>query len=446
MMTLAELANVLGGTLCGVNRAFDKVNIDTRTIDHGDLFFALKGESFDGHDFVEMAVQNGAAAVVVQHEVDAAIPSIVVENTLVALQKLAANWRTHFNIPVIAVTGSCGKTTTRAFLESIFSQQGKTVASEKSFNNHIGVPLTLLKIRDQDQFAILEMGMNHADEITPLSIMAAPSVAIITCVAPVHLEALGSLENIAKAKAEIFDGLKENGTVIINNDDNFADYFKAVAKNKTQLTFGIKNPADVSAKNIRLDEKRNSHFTLCTQQGDIEIQLHLMGEHNVYNALAAATAALTQAVSLQKIKLGLEAVTEIDRRLLELRGLNGAVIIDDSYNANPASVRAAIDILSSRGGESILVLGDMLELGEQKDFYHQQIGQLAQQSGISHLFCYGKLSRFAAESFGANAHHFAEQAELIAALKPLLKAQSTVLVKGSNGMKMNNVVKALVEQ
>jgi len=445
MMTLAELANVVGGILCGVNRPFGNVSIDTRSLEHSDLYIALKGDSFDGHDFVEAAVQNGAAAVMVQHEVDAAIPAILVENTLVALQKLAIDWRKRFNIPVIAVTGSCGKTTTRALLEAIFSQQGKTVASEKSFNNHIGVPLTILKIRDEDQFAILEMGMNHAGEITPLSIMAEPTVAIITCVAPVHLEALGSLENIAKAKAEIFEGLKEDGTAVINNDDDFAEYFKKIVKNKKQLTFGINNLADVTAKNIHLDERRHSHFTLCTKQGEIEIQLALLGEHNIYNALAAAAGAVTQNISLEKIKAGLESVTEIDRRLLELRGLNGAVIIDDSYNANPASVRAAIDILSSRGGESILVLGDMLELGEQKNFYHQQIGQLAQQSGIAHLFCYGDLSRFAAESFGTNAYHFSEQSDLLAALKPLLKAQSTVLVKGSNGMKMNNIVKALVE-
>ena len=232
MMTLAELANVVGGILCGVNRPFGNVSIDTRSLEHSDLYIALKGDSFDGHDFVEAAVQNGAAAVMVQHEVDAAIPAILVENTLVALQKLAIDWRKRFNIPVIAVTGSCGKTTTRALLEAIFSQQGKTVASEKSFNNHIGVPLTIFKIRDEDQFAILEMGMNHAGEITPLSIMAEPTVAIITCVAPVHLEALGSLENIAKAKAEIFEGLKEDGTAVINNDDDFAEYFKKIVKNK----------------------------------------------------------------------------------------------------------------------------------------------------------------------------------------------------------------------
>lgn len=444
MMTLEELANVVGGILCGVNRPFGNVSIDTRTVERGDLYVALKGESFDGHDFVEVAVQNGVAAVLVHKEVDAAVPYILVENTLLALQKFAADWRARFSIPVIAVTGSCGKTTTRALLEAIFSQQGKTVASEKSFNNHIGVPLTLLKMRDSDEFAILEMGMNHANEITVLSTMAQPTVAIITCVAPVHLEALGSLENIAKAKAEIFDGLKDDGTAVINNDDDFAEYFKKAVKNHKQLTFGIKKSADVTAKNIRLDEKRHSHFTLCTKQGEIEIQLSLMGEHNIYNALAAAAGALTQAISLEKIKAGLEAVNVIDRRLLELAGVNGAVIIDDSYNANPASVRAAIDILSSRGGESILVLGDMLELGERKDFYHQQIGELAQRSGIRHLFCYGNLSRFAAESFGANAQHFSEQTALIAALKPLLKAQSTVLVKGSNGMKMNNIVKALV--
>lgn len=444
MMTLAELATVVGGILCGVNRPFNNVSIDTRSLELGDLYIALKGESFDGHDFVEAAVQNGAAAVLVQREVDAAVPYILVENTLLALQKFAADWRARFSIPVIAVTGSCGKTTTRALLEAIFSQQGKTVASEKSFNNHIGVPLTLLKMRDDDQFAILEMGMNHANEITLLSTMAEPTVAMITCVAPVHLEALGSLENIAKAKAEIFDGLKENGTAIINNDDNFADYFRQIVKNHKQLSFGIKKAADVMAKNIHLDEKRYSHFTLCTKKGDIEIRLSLMGEHNVYNAVAAAAGALTQNISLEKIKAGLESVNLIDRRLLELTGINGAVIIDDSYNANPASVRAAIDILSSRGGDSILVLGDMLELGEQKNSYHQQIGELALRSGIRHLFCYGSLSRFAAESFGANAQHFSDQEELIAALKPLLKAQSTVLVKGSNGMKMNNIVKALV--
>ncbi len=443
MMSLSQIARIVGGFKVGSDVTIETISNDTRTLDPGSLYIAIKGDVFDGHDFVEQAALHGAAAACTQEEIETNLPYILVENTRAALKTLAAYWREQFINPVIAVTGSCGKTTTRALLEAIFSLAGKTLASQKSFNNDIGVPLTLLRLETTDQYAILEMGMNHAGELAELTQIVQPDIAIITCIAPVHLAALKTLDNIAAAKAEIFEGLARNGKVIINNDDAYAEYFKKQAAQYAMLTFGIKNSADVMAKNIVMNENHYPSFQLITPSGQIAIDLPLMGQHNVMNALAAATAAVAQQLPLEIIKRGLETAKNVEQRLAEKRLENGALLIDDSYNANPTSVIAALEILAHKQGDSIFVFGDMLELGEAEIQYHTAIGEKAQALGIKQLYCYGDLAQHTAAAYGAKAKHFTNQKNLIAALLPAIAKDATVLVKGSKSMKMNNIVAAL---
>ncbi len=348
------------------------------------------------------------------------------------------------NIPIIAVTGSCGKTTTRAILASLFSQGGKVLSSENSFNNAIGVPLTLLRLRSDYDFAVIEMGANHAGEIAYLTQLVRPTLAIITNAGPAHLEGFSDLQGVACAKGEIFQGLPADGIAIINNDDGFADFWRSLIGGRQLFTFALHHPADVTATQIVVGLDGRSQFHLKLLEESAEVNLPLMGEHNVLNALAASAAALALDIPIESIKAGLEAVAPVKGRLVERRGYKGALIIDDSYNANPSSVVAAIKVLSKREGESILVFGDMLELGIGTEQFHRDVGEEAQRSGITRLYCFGPNSRFAANAFGEHGYHFDTQEKLVEALKQYLHGHITVLIKGSNSMKMNKVTQALL--
>ncbi len=446
-MKLSQAAQALGATLQGDDQTYTGVSIDSRTLQAGELFIALRGPNFDGHDYLQDAADKGAAgAIVSQDQPTTKLPVIKVNDTQQALTDLAIYQHQCFPVPAIAVTGSCGKTTVRALLDSIFSQLGKTLASKKSFNNEIGVPLTLLDLDASYQYAVCELGANHVGEIARLTHMVKPTVAIITMAAPVHIEGFGSLEGVACGKGEIFQGLPADGTAVINHDDQYADYWRKLVGSKKIITFGLSAGSDVSATDIEFTSNSMPRFQLVTLQGAVAVQLNLMGEHNIMNALAAAAAAQAFNCPLEKIKLGLEATTAVGGRLVEKVGFAGATIIDDSYNANPASIRAAISILTSRQGDSILVLGDMLELGEQQDQIHHDIGVAAAEAGVKQLFCYGDLMRHAVKAFGQGGQHFASHAELINALKPSLNQQVTVLVKGSRSMQMEKISNAIMNE
>jgi len=442
MMKLSQIAQILHGQLRGQDAEITGVSTDTRTIQPGQLYIALRGDKYDGHDFIKDAVKAHAAGVIISLEASHSIPTIKA-NTRQALADLARFHRQQFPVPIIAVTGSCGKTTTKALLTTVFAQAGQVLSNINSFNNDIGVPLTLLQLNSEHQYAITELGANHAGEIAFLTHLVHPDVAIITNAAQAHLEGFGDLEGVACAKGEIFQGLGPHGVAIINADDSHAGFWRQLSGSRRIITFGIDHPADVSAKNIHCNATGQAQFELTINNESVPIQLQLMGVHNVANALAAAAAGYALGLSIQAIQKGLGAALAEKRRLIEQPGAEGSAIIDDSYNANPLSMRAAIQLLAQRSGERILVIGDMRELGDKAAEYHQEIGAEAKSSGIQQLFCYGDLSRYAAHAFGKKAHFFADRDQLIQALKLQLNERVTVLIKGSNSMGMDQVVAAL---
>jgi len=446
MVLLSQIAQMLNLQWSGKDVEIRGFNTDSRTIKPQDLFIALPGERFDGHDYLSQVAQAGAAAVITSRDVVTSLPILSVENTYQALFELARQWRMKFKTPMACITGSCGKTSTRALLQNICATVGPTLASEKSFNNEIGVPLTLLRLREEHQFAVLELGANHPGEIAKLVKIAKPNVATITNAGPAHLAGFGNIEGVARAKGEIFRELPEDGFAVINQDDPFADFWRESVREAECLTFGVHQHADIMAANIHFNREFKPSFVLQTPLGHRIVQLQLLGEHSVANALAAAACAYALGISLDHIKQGLETGLAEVRRLNEKRGFANATIIDDSYNANPASVKAAIDVLSKRDGTLVLVLGDMLELGAGSGEWHEKIGQQAQSAGIQHLFCFGDQSQMAAKAFGASAYHFNSQDELVKNLRQILNDQVTVLVKGSNSMGMNKVVEALLRE
>jgi len=447
LKTLSDIASALQTNLHGADRAFTRLVVDSREVKSGDVYIALQGHNHDGHQFIDAAKRQGAVGAIVSKAGSGQFPTIQVSDTHVALMDLARMHRAKMShAKAVAVTGSCGKTTTRALMEAIFAQAGPTLASIKSYNNNIGVPLTLLNLRPEHAFLISEMGANHSGEIAELTHMVKPDVAIITLAAPAHLEGFGSMEGIACAKGEIFQGLTEDGVAVINADDQYARFWTRLAGTKRILTFGLREKADVSAKDIRLHDDGTSSFVLCFENQSVPVHLQLIGQHNVMNALAAAAAGFALDLSALQIATGLSQANTEKNRLVSLSGMNGSRIIDDSYNANPSSMQAAIDVLSNFGGDKVLVMGDMLELGNSMHSYHAQIGKFAKEKGVQQLYCYGPYSRHAADAFGAKAYHFDDQAELITALKKQLHDEVTVLIKGSNSMHMHRIADAITKE
>ncbi len=444
-MKYSQLAKVTNGTLIGADGVFKNIVIDSRAVESGDCFVAIKGEVFDGHQFVADVAKKNVAVVVVSHDVDVTVPVIKVADTRQALKDIARFYRENRSIPVAAITGSCGKTTVRALLENIVKQRGSVLASKKSFNNDIGLPLTLLQLNASHDFAVLEMGTNHPGEIADLTGIAKPTVAVVTMVAPVHIEHFGSVDAIAREKGAIFEGLASDGVAVINADEHYADLWRKMAGHHRVITFGRDKKADVMVRDIQSMPDGQTHFTLELQAESVDINLPLLGEHNVLNAAAAAAMAHAMNIPMRDIQAGLETAEPEYGRLVEKMGLNGAVIIDDSYNANPASVKAAITLLTHRSLQSILVLGDMKELGDHSRAAHEEVGVFAKQAGVKKLFCYGDNTAYTVRAFGQNAQHFDDYQTLINALKQSVTSDTVVLVKGSRSMKMETVVAALVD-
>lgn len=486
-LSLSQIAAVLGVDLIGEDRMFSQVSINTRTMADGDLFVALKGDNFDAHDYVQEAEQKGACGLVVERSCDSLLPQILVSDTRVALGDIAALWSSAFTLPIVAVTGSCGKTTVKEMTAAILGHGFKRkddegyehiLATRGNLNNDIGVPLTLLRLKKTHEAAVIELGANHIGEIRQLVTMVQPNVAIITNVGHAHIEGFGSIEGVAEAKSEIYTGLQCGGTAVINADDAFADYWRAQChelnkncssednetierrKNINQLTFGLDHPADISADYVQVSD--GIEMTLSTPIGKEFVKLRQFGRHNVYNALAATAAAISSGCSLDDVKKGLESFSNVAGRLEQKQGLQGAVIFDDTYNANPGSVRAGIDAIQQISGEKILILGDMGELGSESEQLHYQLGVDAANMGIKKLFTVGELSEQTHNGFQAqvnalaqehaeaegqinNAMHFGDKELLIESVKKHLHNNSVVLIKGSRSMKMESVVSALLE-
>ncbi len=440
-MPLSEASQALSANYIGDDVLLNGVSTDTRSLSGGELFIALRGPNFDGHQFSAQAIDKGVAAMMVDHEIDLAIPQLIVDDTRLAMGQLARVWREKFTIPVLAVTGSNGKTTVKEMLASILSGLGEVHATKGNLNNDIGVPLTLFKLGEQHMSAVIEMGANHAGEIACLVGIAKPDVAMITNAASAHLEGFGSLEGVARAKGEIYAGLSTDGIAIVNADDRFVSLWRELINSQKKIEFGLNAVCDVCAE--FKPGVYNNETLIKTSEGEIKVSLPLLGRHNVMNALAATAAALAVNVPLDIIKQGLENMQPVPGRLQLKPGLHESRIIDDTYNANPASVKAAIDVLQGFSGDHFLVLGDMSELGSGEEALHRQVGQDAREQGVNRLYTLGELAKHAASEFGEHAYSFKAHDSLVAALIKDLHKDTTLLVKGSRRMHMERVVEAL---
>ena len=446
-LRLAQVAAWCGGRLHGDDAGVDAISTDTRTLAADGrrvLFVALKGGNFDGHAHVAAAAGRGAVAAMVAREVDAPIPQIVVADTERALGAFASALQEQRSGKVLAVTGSNGKTSVKSLLLAILSRAGKAYANPGNRNNEIGLPLAVIDAPDDADFAVYEMGAGKPGDIAYLTGIARPDVALVNNIAPAHLERMGSLLGVADTKAAIYDALPADGVAVVNADDAFAPYFIERAQGRRILRFGLDASADITARGIVADAE-GSRFVMATPAGEVSVQLALDGRHNVRNALAAAAMSLGAGASLDAIRDGLGEARAVAGRLVRHRLGNGAWLIDDSYNANPGSLDAAIDTLADAGGEAWLVLGDMRELGDDARALHAAAGRRAKAAGIARLYALGELSVATAEGFGAGARHFDSHQALADALRADLRGGVRILVKGSRGSAMDRVVAALLD-
>jgi UDP-N-acetylmuramoyl-tripeptide--D-alanyl-D-alanine ligase len=450
MMTLADAHALLPGSrLVGdADVRFERVHSDTRTLRAGDLFVALKGEHHDAHQFLGQAGAQGAVGAIASHGLEAAgLPGVQVDDTLRALQDLSAAWRRRFDLPLVAVTGSNGKTTVTQMIASILRAWlgERAFSTEGNLNNHIGVPLTLLRLRAEHAAAVIELGMNHPGEIALLSTLSAPTVALVNNAQREHQEFMASVEAVARENGAVIEALPPNGVAVFPVDDEQAPVWRALSGNRPKLTFASEpGRADVTAEALWA-----GHFwslLLSTPAGAVTVGLRAPGQHNVKNALAATACALAAGAPLSAVVRGLEAFEPVKgRSRAERLTWRGKVVtlVDDSYNANPDSVRAAIDLLAGLQAPRWLLLGDMGEVGARGPEFHAEVGAYARERGIEHVWLAGELTRHAAQAYGAGARHFDAVEALVAALAADAPACGAVLVKGSRFMKMERVVQAL---
>ncbi len=445
---LSDVVAAAGGRLAGDDAAFAGVSIDSRTLERGQLFFALRGERFDGHAFLAAAAERGAAAAVVEKPGDSPLPQVVVRDTQAALAALAGAWRGRSRALVLGVGGSNGKTTTKEMLASILAEAGPTLATRGNLNNHIGVPLTLLRLEPSHRFAVIEMGANHPGEIAALAAIARPAIALVTNAGDEHLEGFGDLAGVAHAEGEMFAALAPDGTAVINADDPFHELWRTMARGARVLRFAIDAPAEARASAIQGLVRRGAfetEFTLTLAGEQARVRLGLAGRHNVMNALGAAAAAHAAGAPLAAVVAGLERVRPVGGRLQLKQGPRGSWLIDDSYNANPSSVRAGIDVLCGLPGEHWLVLGEMAELGGETEASHAGVGDYARRAGITRLFAFGAAARHAVASFGARAAWYDDAGRLADDVGAGLDAGVTVLVKGSRVNRLERVVERLLQ-
>jgi UDP-N-acetylmuramoyl-tripeptide--D-alanyl-D-alanine ligase len=438
-LSLQDIANTLEAELCGADVIISAVTTDTRTLQQGCLFVALKGDRFDGHAFCAQALAAGASALLVSERQPLDCPQLVVADTRLALGRLGALVRDRVQPKVIAITGSCGKTTVKEMCAAILGQCGSVLATQGNLNNEIGVPQTLLRLTPEHQYAVIELGANHPGEIAWTTSLARPDVALINNVAAAHLEGFGSLQGVAQAKSEIFEGLGENGVAIVNADSEFFASWQATLT-RHLVSFALDNPqADIQARDICADELGCHRFTLVTPDGEIAIRLPLPGRHNVGNALAATAATRSLGIALDAIKLGLETMQPVKGRLC-LSHLPGIRLIDDTYNASVESVLAAANTLVAMPGFRVLVFGDMGEMGQEAEAQHRRVGEHVRDLGLDAFYTVGRLSACASQE--ANGKHFADKPALFAALSQLLQQHDDIslLAKGARSARMEEVI------
>ena len=459
-LTAAEIATILKAKVLnaeflvaaneGSQQKVSRVHTDTRSLQDGDLFVAIKGERFDGHDYLELAAQNGAVAALVDRTVvtekdlskNTPLTLILVADTLIALGELSAWNRSEFNKPLLAITGSAGKTSVKTMAAHVLSSIGPCLATKGNLNNHIGAPLTLCELTEDFDSAVIELGASAVGEIAYTANFAKPDVVILTNVSGAHLEGFGSIENIAKTKGEIIDAVSENGVAVLNRDDQFFAQWLQRAGNKKVVSFGLSSDADVYASDIQCSPN-GSEFKVHYNGQAEDAFISLLGQHNVVNALAVIAATISMGMSLQDVITALKNLPEVPGRLQASDGFGGIQIIDDSYNASPASVKAAIDVLKLYDNKTSLVLGDMAELGEAFITTHQEIGLYAKEAGIDELIATGQGGQSTVEAFAENAHWLADKKRVVEYLKNNVKPGQVVLVKGSRSAGMDQVVKAL---
>lgn len=417
---------------------------DTRTLNEDEVFIALRGENFDGHEFLSLAEQKGAILAIVDNKNEALnLPQIVVNDTYQALGKLASFYRQRLNTKFIALTGSNGKTSVKEFIANILPQP--SYATVGNLNNHIGVPLSMLRIPENTHYAVLELGANHLGEIGYTASIVRPDVALINNIAPAHIGEFGSIEGVANAKGEIYSSLSDSGVAIVNDDDNYAHHWDDIIKNNPVCRFSKIHKTDIYATDIEFDKEGCAKFHLHINNEKYIIQLKVPGEHMVSNALAAASCCVHIGIDINTIISGLEKFQGVMGRLQKKTGLKGATILDDTYNANLNSMLAGLAVLAKYNGKKVFVMGDMGELGEYCDMYHQQVGEAAKQYGIDSFYAVGQHVIKAVEGFGPTAQYFKDKSSLISALKPNISSDFTILVKGSRSAKMEEIVQALTE-
>ncbi|ABA76414.1 MULTISPECIES: UDP-N-acetylmuramoyl-tripeptide--D-alanyl-D-alanine ligase [Pseudomonas] len=443
-LKLSELTNALDARLISADASFDGVSIDSRAIKAGQLFIALTGPRFDGHDYLNEVAAKGAVAALVEREVaDSTLPQLLVKDTRQALGQLGALNRAAFTKPVAAVTGSSGKTTVKEMLASILRTRGSVHATRGNLNNDLGVPLTLLELAPEHSAAVIELGASRLGEIAYTVGLTKPHVAILNNAGTAHVGEFGGPEKIVEAKGEIIEGLAADGVAVLNLDDKAFGIWKTRAAGRKVLTFALSNTqADFHASDLATDARGCPAFNLHSPEGVERVQLNLLGTHNVANAMAAAAAAHALGVSLFGIATGLGAVQPVKGRTVAQLAKNGMRVIDDTYNANPTSMCAAVDILAGFSGRTVLVLGDIGELGDWAEQGHRDVGEYA-RGKVSALYAVGPNMVHAVSAFGNEAQHFGTQAELIQALGAEQDTNTTILIKGSRSAAMENIVAAL---
>jgi len=444
---LSDIANAVGGKLVGQDISITEISTDSRALAPGDVFLALKGLNFDGHRFVDKAVEQGCAAIIVDNAQDVDIAQIIVADTHQALGKIAAYVKQQVAPKTVGITGSSGKTTVKEMTAAILSRLGSVLATKGNFNNDIGVPLTLLRLEKTHDFAVIEMGANHIGEIAYVSELTRPDVAVINNIAAAHLEGFGDLCGVARAKGEIFEGLPENGVALYNKDCKYANKWQWRLVDKKVRQFSCLNTSDCHSSDVILDDDGCASFKLNTHIGNTFIELTVPGKHNVCNAVAAAAIAIEFGASLDDIRLGLAEMRPVQGRMNLHQLDDGFKLIDDTYNANVESIKAATDLLANYPGRRILILGDMGELGSDARSYHQEVGEYAKSQQIDDLLTIGVLSQSASDAFNNHtenkAQHFSSRETLIAALSDMLvneQQQVSILVKGSRSAHMEHVV------
>ena len=443
-MSLVELQAPLAAQLRGTDRQIFGVSTDSRNLQEGDLFVALSGENFDGHDYVAGLEGSGVAAVLVSRSVAGSLPQLQVADTQQALGLLGGYNRQLYKGPLVAITGSSGKTTVKNMVHAVLSRRGETLATEGNFNNEIGVPLTLLRLQPGVEFAVVEMGAARAGDIAWLCELGRPTVALLLNAMPAHLEGFGSVEGVAAAKGEIFDRLGKGDCAVINADQAWARQWRKRAGAATVLDFAVQQPAAITAKDIQTKGVEGVGFTVSTPAGEMAIKLALPGVHNVANALAAVAVGLACNLSLTEIRDGLESLRPVNGRLRALRSPRGCTVIDDCYNANPGSVGAAIELLATCTGRRTLVLGAMRELGADSAALHREVGEQARAAGIDQLWGVGPELEGCVDAFGEGGSFFPDREAALCVLRQRFGPDDAVLVKGSRSAGMEQILQALL--